>query len=510
MASTGDSPASKQGRTGGTSPDNMTATPPSTTSEVRALEFYCGVGGLHYSLLRARSRHTQESTKVVGAFDINPNANDTYEHNFGVRPCANSLYAVPPAKFDKLNANLWLMSPPCQPFTRQGHQKDVNDGRSQSFLRLIDILPELKNKPDHLLVENVVGFEVSEVRKALLKALRTNGYTCREFILSPRMFGVPYSRPRYFCVAKRVGLRWKKICDEDGGQRGVTDSKVSGNEVDGRDLKQHCLEESEMKESHREAGCDDDIHSVIHRVPPPSCLSDPTHWVPAGFLHDLESTDPTEATVARQKREAGQSAETAAKVSKAKARENENENENDTKNKKTYGVATLAGFLESSPKRKSASKQCDAGFGKRPEAAPDLYSAYAVPLPELKKAKKSIHAVTQTDRKCNCFTKSYGKFVKGTGSFLVEGRFDFHDWDLGDLNATDLSTGDTTGAIPVPSPDPPRARYFTPREVANIHSFPPNFSFPKNITQTQQFALLGNSLSVACVAPLLEFLLDDV
>jgi site-specific DNA-cytosine methylase len=293
MASTGDSPASKQERTGGTSPDNMTATPPSTTSEVRALEFYCGVGGLHYSLLRARSRHTQESTKVVGAFDINPNANDTYEHNFGVRPCANSLYAVPPAKFDKLNANLWLMSPPCQPFTRQGHQKDVNDGRSQSFLRLIDILPELKNKPDHLLVENVVGFEVSEVRKALLKALRTNGYTCREFVLSPRMFGVPYSRPRYFCVAKRVGLRWKKIGDEDGGQRGVTDSKVSGNEVDGRDLKQHCLEESEMKESHREAGCDDDIHSVIHRVPPPSCLSDPTHWVPAGFLRDLESTDPT-------------------------------------------------------------------------------------------------------------------------------------------------------------------------------------------------------------------------
>ena len=251
------------------------------------------MGGLHYSLLRARSRHTQESTKVVGAFDINPNANDTYEHNFGVRPCANSLYAVPPAKFDKLNANLWLMSPPCQPFTRQGHQKDVNDGRSQSFLRLIDILPELKNKPDHLLVENVVGFEVSEVRKALLKALRTNGYTCREFVLSPRMFGVPYSRPRYFCVAKRVGLRWKKIGDEDGGQRGVTDSKVSGDEVDDRDLKQHCLKESEMKESHREAGCDDDIHSIIHRVPPPSCLSDPTHWVPAGFLRDLESTDPT-------------------------------------------------------------------------------------------------------------------------------------------------------------------------------------------------------------------------
>ena len=50
-------------------------------------------------------------------------------------------------------------------------------------------------------------------------------------------------------------------------------------------------------------------------------------------------------------------------------------------------------------------------------------------------------------------------------------------------------------------------RYFTPREVANLHSFPSTFSFPPHVTIKQQYALLGNSLSVAVVADLLTYLL---
>lgn len=50
-------------------------------------------------------------------------------------------------------------------------------------------------------------------------------------------------------------------------------------------------------------------------------------------------------------------------------------------------------------------------------------------------------------------------------------------------------------------------RYFTPREVANLHSFPSSFSFPPHVTIKQQYALLGNSLSVAVVADLLTYLL---
>ena len=170
-----------------------------TPRHLRAVEFYCGVGGLHYSLLRARP-----DAKVVAAFDINPNGNDVYEHNFGVRPSQKNIYGLPVASFDRLDAGLWLLSPPCQPFTRQGHRKDKDDGRSQSFLRLLrEIVPKLRAPPSHVLVENVVGFETSETRADAIAVFRRLGYDTREFMLTPRMFGVPYSRPRYFLLAKK-------------------------------------------------------------------------------------------------------------------------------------------------------------------------------------------------------------------------------------------------------------------------------------------------------------------
>ncbi|KAJ0029795.1 hypothetical protein Pint_12693 [Pistacia integerrima] len=56
-------------------------------------------------------------------------------------------------------------------------------------------------------------------------------------------------------------------------------------------------------------------------------------------------------------------------------------------------------------------------------------------------------------------------------------------------------------------------RYFTPREVANLHSFPEDFQFPQHISLRQRsvsyhcsYALLGNGLSIAVVAPLLQYL----
>jgi site-specific DNA-cytosine methylase len=55
---------------------------------------------------------------------------------------------------------LWLMSPPCQPFTRLGNQKDDQDNRSASLLHLINLLPELINPPTYILLENVKGFDV--------------------------------------------------------------------------------------------------------------------------------------------------------------------------------------------------------------------------------------------------------------------------------------------------------------------------------------------------------------
>ena len=50
-------------------------------------------------------------------------------------------------------------------------------------------------------------------------------------------------------------------------------------------------------------------------------------------------------------------------------------------------------------------------------------------------------------------------------------------------------------------------RYFTPGEVAALHSFPASFSFPAHVTLRQRYALLGNSLSASVVAALLRYLI---
>ena len=43
-------------------------------------------------------------------------------------------------EFDSFNADVVLLSPPCQPFTRVGRQRDVSDPRSQSLLHILGLL----------------------------------------------------------------------------------------------------------------------------------------------------------------------------------------------------------------------------------------------------------------------------------------------------------------------------------------------------------------------------------
>ncbi|KAI7754990.1 hypothetical protein M8C21_016354 [Ambrosia artemisiifolia] len=121
----------------------------------RVLEFYSGIGGMRYSAMKAGVK-----AQMVEAFDINDLANDVYQHNFGHRPFQGNIQTLSAADLDRYRANVWLLSPPCQPYTRQGLQKQSADARASSFLRILEIIPELKQPPVMIFVENVVGFEV--------------------------------------------------------------------------------------------------------------------------------------------------------------------------------------------------------------------------------------------------------------------------------------------------------------------------------------------------------------
>jgi len=74
------------------------------------------------------------------------------------------------------NADLWLLSPACQPYTvLNPNAKGAADSRAQSFLYIVQqVLPKLKEinaLPSRLLVENVAGFEVPRSLLGLCKTL---------------------------------------------------------------------------------------------------------------------------------------------------------------------------------------------------------------------------------------------------------------------------------------------------------------------------------------------------
>mmetsp|Transcript_27460 Transcript_27460/g.92426 ORF Transcript_27460/g.92426 Transcript_27460/m.92426 type:complete len:275 (-) Transcript_27460:740-1564(-) len=173
-----------------------------TPSEpLRVVEFFAGIGGLHYALQRSGVLHN-----VVQAFDVDDSAVRTYRHNLPRTPVSTkNIVSLQQADLQRLAADCWLLSPPCQPHTRQGLQLAESDGRAAALAHLVDLLeaadPPLL--PSSLLLENVVGFESSSTRTRLRAVLLGRGYSVRELWASPAQIGVPNQRTRYFLLASR-------------------------------------------------------------------------------------------------------------------------------------------------------------------------------------------------------------------------------------------------------------------------------------------------------------------
>uniref|UniRef100_A0A674P0M7 tRNA (cytosine(38)-C(5))-methyltransferase n=1 Tax=Takifugu rubripes TaxID=31033 RepID=A0A674P0M7_TAKRU len=170
---------------------------------MRVLELYSGIGGMHYALIESNL-----SYQVVAAVDINTTANQVYTHNFPNTALLNkTIEGITLEEFNKLSFDMILMSPPCQPFTRIGLQRDLDDPRTKSFLHIVDLLPRLSKAPLYILLENVKGFEKSAAREYLVKTLRECQYTVQEMMVSPTHVGIPNSRLRYYLMAKRSAFQ---------------------------------------------------------------------------------------------------------------------------------------------------------------------------------------------------------------------------------------------------------------------------------------------------------------
>ncbi|KAG9331742.1 hypothetical protein JZ751_017275 [Albula glossodonta] len=395
----------------------------------RVLELYSGIGGMHYALkgelvpCRAVMLEFSESGLTLD-------------------------------DFNRLQFDMILMSPPCQPFTRIGLQGDVFDPRAKSFLYILDLLPRLTKLPKFLLLENVKGFETSSARDALVKTLRDCGYSYQEFLLSPTCLGIPNSRLRYFLIARATPGSFSFQTTAEVGWRFHThtsDSSVTHVAMSG----------TRTGLSHMR--CNTPVLEILE-----------------GFPKSEKGDSAAPVSDACAPSAGGDSSRVLYKMETVQDLEKKRLQDADE------SVRRIQDFLEEEEEEE------EGGVRQSKEQ-------YLLPPKTLLRYALLMDIVTPSCRRSVCFTKGYGHYVEGTGSVLqscmdtqVETAFASLDSLSEEQKLVQLSK---LGL-----------RYFTPREIANLMGFPAEFSFPEKTSTKQLYRVLGNSLNVLVVARLIALM----
>lgn len=99
-----------------------------------------------------------------------------------------------------------------------------------------------------------------------------------------------------------------------------------------------------------------------------------------------------------------------------------------------------------------------------------------------------------------CFTKSYSRFIEGTGSvYCAMSREELNE-KIAEIEANE-------GSLEMKKKL--KLRFFSPDEVARLMSFPlQSFKFPDTISAKQRYKLLGNSINVSVVGELIKLIFE--
>ncbi|MBL0749248.1 DNA (cytosine-5-)-methyltransferase [Nocardioides baculatus] len=199
---------------------NMSSTPSFTFSDL-----FAGIGGFHAAL------HAAGGTWAF-ASEIDPDAAAVYDHNW-LRPLREASAPLPPGvkSFGVSGDIVALTDPevrvphadvlaagfPCQPFSKSGFQRGMDETRGTLFWNIAKILEDPERRPSVVLLENVRNLAGPRHRdttfRTIVRTLRELGYrTASEpAVFSPHLLprhlgGRPQVRERVFILAHYVGV----------------------------------------------------------------------------------------------------------------------------------------------------------------------------------------------------------------------------------------------------------------------------------------------------------------
>ena len=172
---------------------------------IKAIDFFCGAGGLTRGLLNT-------GIEVLAGVDNDERLRETYIHNNEPSRFINSdINKIQIHRLRELlgiqdqDATLYAACTPCQPFSTLNRLQG-KDKRKILLLAFAQIVEE--SPPDFIIVENVPGLNNAigkEIYKKFLKILKKGGFTEAADLLDAKHFEVPQTRKRFILVASRHG-----------------------------------------------------------------------------------------------------------------------------------------------------------------------------------------------------------------------------------------------------------------------------------------------------------------
>ncbi len=177
-----------------------------TRTLLKAIDLFCGCGGLTYGLKRAGFNvigAVENDSVSVASYKAN-HRDVTVWHEDIRRLSANTVRVA--LNLGKGNLDLLAGCPPCQGFstlvTNNGRYH-VNDPRNDliyDFLRFVRVL-----KPRVVMMENVPRLVLTTRFRRFRSRLETLGYVCQTAVFDAADFGVPQRRKRLVFLAAREG-----------------------------------------------------------------------------------------------------------------------------------------------------------------------------------------------------------------------------------------------------------------------------------------------------------------
>ena len=184
------------------------------------IDLFAGIGGFHAALKKFGGN-------AVFVSEIDRAAKIVYENNWIKDDLIISGNIKPLTEGDEVlvpKHNVLTGGFPCQPFSKSGNQKGVNEARGTLFFNILKVIES--KKPELVLLENVrnlVGPKHISDYKKMVKLLRQLGYvvSAEPTIISPheipeKFGGTPQHRERVFIGAIKMDTINSKLYDNLG------------------------------------------------------------------------------------------------------------------------------------------------------------------------------------------------------------------------------------------------------------------------------------------------------